>query len=149
MPDFLIDFVLFRTSSQQRRIQVEQLLDHICERMKARTPADPVSKAREDSSQIKSYFRIPKSSNESAVHIELVEHEVDLRTRGMNEHKCTLVFNKLLKVGVGARDRIKKTAKVLAYERLKTLTRETSREQLVVKSTRDGLWKAVVRPKSS
>lgn len=144
---------LFRSSSQQRRAQVEQLLDFICERMKSRTPNDPVAKSREDASQIKSYFRVArpsnKPSNESSIHIELVEHEVDLRTRGMNEHKCTLVFNKQLKVGVGVRDRIKRTAKVLAYERFKVLTRETPRENLSIKSTHDGLWKVVVKPKKN
>lgn len=115
--------------------------------MQARTPKDQLAKHREDSSQIKSYFRqinpSKTTANESDFSIELVEHEIDLRTRGMNEHKCTLVFNKLLKMGVGARDRLKKTAKNRAYEKLKTMTRDTPREHLVIKPTRDGLWKAV------
>lgn len=140
-------------SSEQRRAQMEQLLNDICERMKAHMPRDPVAKAREDPSQVKSYFRVSKSSAKpshgSDVHIELVEQEIDLRTRGINEHKCTLVFNKQLKMGPGARDRLKKTAKVLAYERLKRMTRETAREALTVKPTRDGLWKAVVQTKDS
>ena len=116
--------------------------------MQTRTPKDPVGKAREDSSQIKSYFRHTAASrtshSDSEMSIELVEHEMDLRTRGMNEHKCTLVFNKLLKMGAGTRDRIKKTAKVRAYDKLKTMTRETPREAILLKQTRDGLWKAVM-----
>jgi hypothetical protein len=116
--------------------------------MQARTPKDQLAKVREDSSQIKSYFRntnSSKSSNnpDSDFSIELVEHEIDLRTRGTNEHKCTLVFNKLLKMGVGARDRLKKTAKIHAYDKLKSMTRDIPRECLVIKPTRDGLWKAV------
>ncbi len=133
---------------QQRREQAELLLGRICERMQARTPKDQVAKVREDSSQIKSYFRNTNASKtgsntDSDFPIELVEHEIDLRTRGTNEHKCTLVFNKLLKMGVGARDRLKKTAKIRAYDKLKTMTRDTPREYLVIKPTRDGLWKAV------
>ena len=115
--------------------------------MLARTPKDHVAELREDSSQIKSYFRQTNSSKtsgiESEISIELVEHEIDLRTRGLNEHKCTLVFNKLLKMGVGARDRLKKTAKIHAYDNLKIMTRDTPREHLVIKPTRDGLWKVV------
>lgn len=118
--------------------------------MQARTPIDSSAKVREDSSQIKSYFRNTTSSkasaNESEFSIELVEHEIDLRTRGRNEHKCTLVFNKQLKMGAGVRDRLKKTAKVRAYEKLKTLTRDTPREYLSIKPTRDGLWKVVIIP---
>ena len=118
--------------------------------MKARTPRDSTANGREDSSQIKSYFRnnnASKSSgsNDSDANIELVEHEMDLRTRGINEHKCTLVFNKQLKIGVGARDRIKKTAKARAYENFKTIAREMSRDALTVKQTRDGLWKTVFK----
>ena len=136
-------------SRQLRREQVELLLTRICERMKARTPRDPKALAREDSSQIKSYFRITNVSKPAPINsdltIELVEHEMDLRTRGINEHKCTLVFNKLLKIGPGSRDRIKKTAKVLAYENLKKITRDTPRGMLTVKQTRDGLWKTIVK----
>lgn len=144
----LSNIVLFLLHRQQRRDQVDILLNQICERMQARTPKDQVAKLREDSSQIKSYFRQINPSKtstgtEADFSIELVEHEIDLRTRGFNEHKCTLVFNKLLKMGVGARDRLKKTAKVRAYEKLKTMTRDTPRENLVIKPTRDGLWKVV------
>ncbi|CAF5131946.1 unnamed protein product, partial [Rotaria sp. Silwood1] len=39
---------------EQRREQVEQLLNRICERMQGRTPKDDTGKAREDPSQIKS-----------------------------------------------------------------------------------------------
>ena len=127
----------------------ELLLTRICDRMKSRTPRDEISRSREDSSQIKSYFRNTNAgksgSNESDILIELVEHEKDLRTRGINEHKCTLVFNKLLKMGVGTRDRIKKTAKMRAYENFKAMTRDTARDALIVKETRDGMWKAVLR----
>ncbi|CAF4879811.1 unnamed protein product [Rotaria sp. Silwood1] len=134
---------------EQRREQVEQLLNRICERMQGRTPKDDTGKAREDASQIKSYFRNASASkaasNESEFSIELVEHEIDLRTRGINTHKCTLVFNKQLKMGAGIRDRLKKTAKVRAYEKLKTITRDTPRENLILKQTRDGLWKVVIK----
>jgi len=118
--------------------------------MRARTPKDEVAKAREDSSQIKSYFRhisaSKTGSNDSDLSIELVEHEKDLRTRGMNQHKCTLVFNKQLKMGAGTCDRTKRTAKTHAYEQLKTMTRDTPRDNLILKQTRDGLWKAVIKP---
>lgn len=124
------------------------LLNRICDRMASRTPRDAKSVAREDPSQIKSYFRLINPSkicsNDNDFAIELVEHEIDLRTRGVNEHKCTLVFNKMLKFGLGARDRIKKTAKVIAYENLKKLTRETPRDALTVKQTKDGLWKVSI-----
>jgi hypothetical protein len=117
--------------------------------MQARTPLDQVAKGREDSSQIKTYFRTINPSktatNDSEISIELVEHEIDLRARKMNEHKCTLVFNKQLKMGAGERDRIKKTAKIRAYEKLKTMTRDTPRENLILKHTQDGLWKAVIK----
>ena len=77
-------------SRQQRRAQIEVLLNGICKRMQDRTPKEDVAKAREDSSQIKSYFRknhASKSGNNDAdLSIELVEHEIDLRTRGINEH---------------------------------------------------------------
>ena len=142
-------FFLFFFIHRQRREQVELLLSRICERMRSRIPKDQLAKAREDSSQIKSYFRntnVSKSSNipdSTDFPIELVEHEIDLRTRGTNEHKCTLVFNKLLKMGVGARDRLKKTAKIRAYENLKVMTRDIPREYLIIKPTHDGLWKAV------
>jgi hypothetical protein len=116
--------------------------------MQARTPKDEVAEAREDSSQIKSYFRHTSTSksgsNDSDLSIELVEHEIDLRTRGVNEHKCTLVFNKQLKMGAGVRDRLKRTAKIRAYEQLKEMTRDTPRDKLILKQTRDGLWKAFV-----
>ncbi|CAF0885727.1 unnamed protein product [Rotaria sordida] len=135
---------------KQRREQVEFLLNCVCERMQARTPKDNVAKAREDSSQIKSYFRTTSSSktasNESEFPIELVEHEIDLRTRGINAHKCTLVFNKQLKMGAGVRDHLKKTAKVRAYEKLKTITRDTPAENLILKQTTDGLWKVIIKP---
>ncbi|CAF3390409.1 unnamed protein product [Rotaria socialis] len=135
---------------EQRREQIELLLNGICERMLARTPKDHVAKAREDSSQIKSYFRntiVSKTgNNDTEFSIELVEHEIDLRTRGINEHKCTLVFNKQLKVGSGIRDRLKRSAKVRAYEKLKTFTRDAPRENLVLKPTKDGLWKVVMKP---
>lgn len=144
---FSSNIILFLLHRQQRREQVEILLNHIYERMQARTPKDHTAKLREDSSQIKSYFRLTNPSKstgtESEFSIELVEHEIDLRTRGLNEHKCTLVFNKLLKIGVGARDRLKRTAKIRAYEKLKTMTRDTPREHLVIKPTRDGLWKVI------
>jgi hypothetical protein len=117
--------------------------------MQSRTPVDQVAKGREDSSQIKTYFRTINPSktatNDSEISIELVEHEIDLRARKMNEHKCTLVFNKQLKMGAGERDRIKKTAKIRAYEKLKTMTRDTPRENLILKHTQDGLWKAVIK----
>lgn len=143
-------FVCMYIYREQRREQVEILLNHICERMLWRTPKDQIAKAREDSSQIKSYFRTvtgtKAASSDSEFSIELVEHEIDLRTRGVNEHKCTLVFNKLLKMGAGTRDRLKKTAKVRAYEKLKALTRDVPRENLILKPTHDGLWKVVVKP---
>ncbi len=118
--------------------------------MQARTPKDHVANAREDSSQIKSYFRNTSTSktggNDSDLSIELVEHEKDLRSRGITDHKCTLVFNNQLKMGAGARDRIKKTAKIRAYEQLKTMTRDTPIDNLILKQTRDGFWKAVIKP---
>ncbi len=121
--------------------------------MQARTPIDQTAKFREDSSQIKSYFRKTNASksgnNDADLSIELVEHEIDLRTRGINEHKCTLVFNKQLKMGAGTRDRIKRTAKIRAYEKLKTMTRDTPRENLIVKQTQDGLWKADIQSKDN
>jgi len=135
---------------QQRREQIELLLNRICERMKSRTPKDQPAILREDSSQIKTYFRASKSgSSDSDLSIELVEHEIDLRTRGINEHKCTLVFNKQLKMGGGICDRIKKTAKVRAYEKLKIMTRDTPRENLILKQTQDGLWNADIKSKDS
>jgi hypothetical protein len=118
--------------------------------MQARTPKDEVASAREDSSQIKSYFRhistSKTASNDSDLSIELVEHEKDLRMRRMNQHKCTLVFNKQLKMGAGTCDRMKRTAKIHAYEQLKVMTRATPRDNLILKQTRDGLWKAVIKP---
>ena len=117
--------------------------------MQARTPYDDVAKGREDSSQIKSYFRginaSKTTSNDSEMSIELVEHEKDLRSRRIHAHKCTLVFNKQLKMGNGVRDRLKRTAKIRAYEQLKTMTRDTPRENLILKPTRDGIWKAVIK----
>jgi hypothetical protein len=148
--DKIEKYALFFIYRQQRREQIELLLTRICERMQARAPKDHVARAREDSSQIKSYFRYTNTSklcnNDSEASIELVEHEIDLRTRGINEHKCTLVFNKQLKMGAGIHDRIKKTAKVRAYEKLKIMTRETPQESFILKQTRDGLWKAVIKP---
>jgi hypothetical protein len=144
---------ILHVSSRERCEQIEQLLNRICERMQARTPRDPLAKSREDSSQIKSYFRnvgtSKSNTNDADGLLELVEHEIDLRTRGIHEHKCTLVFNKQLKFGVGARDRIKRAAKVRAYEHLKTMTRDTSRDALQVKQTRDGLWKVVMKSTKS
>ncbi|CAF3903737.1 unnamed protein product [Rotaria sp. Silwood2] len=138
------------SSLEQRREQIEVLLNGICERMQAHTPKDHVAQGREDSSQIKSYFRNTSSSktasNESEFSIELVEHEIDLRTRGINAHKCTLVFNKQLKMGAGICDRLKKTAKVRAYEKLKRLTRDTPRENLIIKQTRDVVNYQMCRP---
>ncbi|CAF0860432.1 unnamed protein product [Adineta steineri] len=144
------DETTYDETREQCRTQVEHLLDGICKRMQDRTPVDDVAKAREDSSQIKSYFRNKSTSNINGncleLPIELVEHEIDLRTRHRAEHKCTLVFNKQLKMGGGVCDRIKKTAKVLAYKQLITMTRTTPREYLIVKPTKDKLWKAVMRP---
>ncbi|CAF1621300.1 unnamed protein product [Adineta ricciae] len=133
---------------ERRREDMEHLLDRICKRMRDRTPKDDVAKAREDSSQIKSYFRNPNTSKHGSIEpesaLELVEHEIDLRTRNMSNHKCTLVFNKQLKMGAGVCDRLKRTAKVLAYKQLMTMTRDTPREYLKVKPTKDGFWKAII-----
>ncbi len=140
----------FFISRQQRRLEMEVLLNGIYKRMHDRTPIDEVAKAREDSSQIKSYFRKSNASktitNDLELSIELVEHEIDLRTRGLTDHKCTLVFNKQLKMGGGVCDRLKRTAKVRAYKQLVTMTRDTPRENLIVRQTRDGMWKAVIKP---
>lgn len=118
--------------------------------MQARTPKTEVAQAREDTSQIQSYFRHSSSlktgDNDSNLPIEIVDREIDLRVRGITEHKCTLIFNKQLKMGGGVRDRMKKTAKARAYEQLKTLTRDIPRENLLLKQTRDGLWKVTIKP---
>ncbi|CAF1621323.1 unnamed protein product [Adineta ricciae] len=138
---------------ERRREDMEHLLDRICKRMRDRTPKDDVAKAREDSSQIKSYFRNPNTSKHGSTELEsaleLVEHEIDLRTRNMSNHKCTLVFNKQLKMGAGVCDRLKRTAKVLAYKQLMTMTRDTPREYLKVKPTKDGFWKAIIDSRQS
>lgn len=132
---------------------MEHLLDRICKRMRDRTPKDDVAKAREDSSQIKSYFRNPiaskHGSTETESALELVEHEIDLRTRNMTDHKCTLVFNKQLKMGAGVCDRLKRTAKIRAYKQLMTLTRDTPREYLKLKPTKDGFWKVIIDSRQS
>ncbi|UJR28003.1 hypothetical protein I4U23_009261 [Adineta vaga] len=137
----------------QRREDMERLLDRICQRMQDRTPKDDVAKAREDSSQIKSYFRNVNTSkfgsNDMESVLELVEHEIDLRTRKMTDHKCTLVFNKQLKMGAGVCDRLKRTAKVRAYKQLITLTRDTPREYLKVKPTKDGFWKVIINSRQN
>ena len=142
MNEINIFVLIFDIYSEQRRVEVEELFKSICERMQSRMPKDEQAKVREDSSQMRSYFRNTSLSKTS---IELVEHEKDLRSRKMNKHKCTLVFNKLLKMGEGSCDSLKKTAKFLAYEKLKMMTRDTPREKLVLKLTRDGLWKAVIK----
>ncbi|CAF5119827.1 unnamed protein product, partial [Rotaria sp. Silwood1] len=135
---------------EQRREQVELIFNHICERMQARTPNDQLKKALEDPSQIKSYFYNTSSSktasDKSELKIELVEQYFDLRARSINAHKFKLIFNKQLKIGGGICDSLQKTAVARAYEILKTITRDTPRENVIIKKTHDGLWKAVVKP---
>ena len=137
---------------EQERVQMELLLTAICQRMQERAPKDDIVRAREDPSQMKTYFRNTNLSKLNATHadvrMELVEHEIDLRIRKQNEHKCTLVFNDELKMGSGVCDRMKKTAKKLAYRQLITMTRETPREDLILKKLKRG-WKAVIRPTRS
>ena len=117
--------------------------------MQARTPKDETAMGREELNQIKSYFRNTNRSkvagSDSDIVIELVEREIDLRARGGIEHKCTLMFNDKLIVGAGIRDRLKKNAKALAYEFLKTITRNTPRENLILKPTIKKRWKVVIK----
>lgn len=135
---------------QEQRSEAEWLLVLISKRMKKRMSQHEQAKAWEDSSQLQSYRRVTNvsesSTNKSHLSIELVEHEKDLRTHDLAQHECTLVFSKLLKMGESARGGLKKTAKFSAYEKLKALTREAARENLLIDLTRDGLWKAVIRP---
>ena len=107
--------------------------------MQTRIPKDEIANEREDSSQIKSYFRNTTTSrttsSDSDFFMELVEREIDLRARGTNEYKCTLIFNNILKIGDGVRDRLKRTAKIRAHEHFKAITRNTPRENLMLKAT--------------
>ncbi|CAF4950143.1 unnamed protein product, partial [Rotaria sp. Silwood1] len=139
-----------KETREQRREQVELIFNRICERMQARTPNDQLKKALEDPSQIKSYFYNTSSSktasDKSELKIELVEQYFDLRARSVNAHKFKLIFNKQLKIGGGICHSLQKTAVARAYEILKTITRDTPRENVIIKKTHDGLWKAVVKP---
>lgn len=130
-------------------MRMELLLTAICQRMQERAPKDRMARFREDPSQIKTYFRNTNTAKANAtqapVRMELVEHEIDLRARKQSEHKCTLVFNDELKMGAGVCDRLKKTAKKLAYEQLVAMTRDIPREDLLLKKLQRG-WKAVIRP---
>lgn len=144
-------FVFFslNISREKSRQEAENLLNRICDLMQSRTPKTDVAQAREDTSQIQSYFRstgvLKTGDNDFNLPIEVVNREIDLRLRDINEHKCTIIFNKQLKIGGGVRDRLKKTAKIRAYEQLKYLTRNTPRDNLILKRTKDHLWTAVIK----
>ncbi|CAF2937527.1 unnamed protein product [Rotaria sp. Silwood2] len=134
---------------EQQRQAAQRLLNRICARMQARARKDTLEEAHEDPTTIKSYFRTTSSTkattNDSECAIDLVEHEINLHKYGIKGYKCTLIFNKSLKVGAGTRDRLKKNTKLLAYEELKSLTRKTPKENLVLKKTRDGFWNVAIK----
>ncbi|CAF3776305.1 unnamed protein product [Rotaria sp. Silwood1] len=118
------DEIILDHIREQQRQAAQRLLNRICARMQARARKDTLEEAHEDPTTIKSYFRTTSSTkattNDSECAIHLVEHEINLDKYGIKGYKCTLIFNKILKVGAGTRDRLKKNAKLLAYEELKT-----------------------------
>ncbi|CAF3793681.1 unnamed protein product [Rotaria sp. Silwood1] len=136
------DEIILDDIREQQRQAAQRLFNRICARK------DTLEEAHEDPTTIKSYFRTTSSTkattNDSECAIHLVEHEINLDKYGIKGYKCTLIFNKILKVGAGTRDRLKKNAKLLAYEELKSLTRKTPKENLVLKKTRDNFWKVAI-----
>ncbi len=82
--------------------------------------------------------------------MELAEHLISERTRGLKYYKCLLVFNHKLKIESGCHIN-KKIAQAKAYETFTSMTRATERKHLTTQVKVYGvdsagkLWKMVGR----